>query len=66
MKTLRHTVAPGARAGMVVDAILCFVALLLAASTLTSRYASVPPGRDGLESVSDAELLDLLQKSQPH
>jgi len=42
MKVLRHTVAPGARAGMVVDAVLCFVALLLAASTLTSRYATVP------------------------
>jgi sugar transferase (PEP-CTERM system associated) len=42
MKTLRHTVAPGARAGMVVDAILCFVALLLAASTLTSRYTNIP------------------------
>ncbi|HEY8708105.1 MAG TPA: TIGR03013 family XrtA/PEP-CTERM system glycosyltransferase [Burkholderiaceae bacterium] len=33
---------PGALAGMVVDLALCFVAMLLAASTLTSRYMTIP------------------------
>ena len=42
MKVLRHTVAPGARAGVVVDVVVCFAALMLAASTLTSRFATVP------------------------
>lgn len=42
MRVFRHTVSHGARAGMLVDLITCFVAVLLAASTLTSRYATVP------------------------
>ena len=35
-------------------------------ATIPRRYASLPRGRDGLESVSESELLDLLDKSQPH
>jgi sugar transferase (PEP-CTERM system associated) len=42
MRLLRHSVLPGALAGVVVDLILCFVAVLLAASTLTSRYMTIP------------------------
>ena len=42
MNVFRHTVSPGARSGIVIDMFLCFVAVLLAASTLTARYATVP------------------------
>lgn len=42
MRVFRHTVSSGARSGMFVDLIMCFVAVLLAASTLTTRYATVP------------------------
>lgn len=41
MRIFRHTLAPGAAPGMVVDLFLCFAALLLAASSLTSRYATI-------------------------
>jgi len=41
MRLQGPSVGPGSVAGMVVDLSLCFVALLLAASTLTSRYMSV-------------------------
>ncbi len=40
MRVFRHTVSPGARAGMIVDSVMCFAAVLLAASTLTTRYAA--------------------------
>ena len=40
MRVFRHTVSPGARTGMVVDLVMCFAAVLLAASTLTTRYAA--------------------------
>lgn len=42
MRVFRHNVLPGALVGMVVDLTLCFVAVLLAASTLTSRYMTIP------------------------
>ncbi len=42
MRVFRHNLLPGALAGMVVDLTLCFVAVLLAASTLTSRYMTIP------------------------
>ena len=42
MRVFRHTVSHGARTGMLVDLIMCFAAVLLAASTITSRYATVP------------------------
>jgi FlaA1/EpsC-like NDP-sugar epimerase len=42
MRLLRHSVLPGALTGIVVDLVLCFVAVLLAASTLTSRYMTIP------------------------
>jgi sugar transferase (PEP-CTERM system associated) len=42
MRVLRHTVSRGASAGVIIDVVLCFVAVLLAANTLTSRYATVP------------------------
>ena len=42
MRVFRHNVLPGALTGMVVDLALCFVAMLLAASTLTSRYMTIP------------------------
>ena len=42
MRVFRHNVMPGAVAGMAVDLALCFVAVLLAASTLTSRYMTIP------------------------
>ena len=42
MNVFRHTVSPGSRVGIVIDMALCFAAVLLAASTLTSRYATVP------------------------
>lgn len=41
MRVYRHEVLPSAPAGMVVDLSLCFVAMLLAASTLTSRYMTI-------------------------
>ena len=41
MRVNRHSVAPWALPGMVIDLFLCFVALLLAASTLTTRYATI-------------------------
>ena len=41
MRLQGPSVGPGSVAGMVVDLSLCFVALLLAASTQTSRYMSV-------------------------
>jgi sugar transferase (PEP-CTERM system associated) len=40
MRVFRHTVSPGARTGMFVDLVMCFVAVLLAASTLTNRFAT--------------------------
>ena len=42
MRVFRHNVLPGALVGMAVDLTLCFVAVLLAASTLTSRYMTIP------------------------
>ena len=42
MRVFRHNVLPGAFVGMAVDLTLCFVAVLLAASTLTSRYMTIP------------------------
>jgi len=42
MRAVRHSVLPGAIAVMVVDAVLCFAAVLLAASTLTNRYMTIP------------------------
>ena len=42
MRVFRHSFLPGALPGMVIDLFLCFAALLLAASTLTTHYASIP------------------------
>ena len=42
MRVFRHNVLPGALVSMAVDLTLCFVAVLLAASTLTSRYMTIP------------------------
>ncbi len=42
MRLFRTHVLPGALAGIAVDMALCFVAVLLAASTLTSRYMTIP------------------------
>ena len=42
MRAFRHSVMPGAIGVMVVDAVLCFAAVLLAASTLTNRYMTIP------------------------
>lgn len=42
MRVFRDNVLPGALVGMAVDLTLCFVAVLLAASTLTSRYMTIP------------------------
>ncbi len=42
MRVFRHTVSHGARTGMLVDLIMCFAAVLLAASTVTSQYATAP------------------------
>ena len=42
MRLFRSHVLPGALAGVAVDMALCFVAVLLAASTLTSRYMTIP------------------------
>ncbi len=41
MRIFRHTLLPGAVPGIVVDLFLCFAALLLAASSLTHRYATI-------------------------
>ena len=41
MRLFRNHVLPGALAGVLVDIVLCFVAVLLAASTLTSRYMTI-------------------------
>ncbi|MFM9916832.1 MAG: TIGR03013 family XrtA/PEP-CTERM system glycosyltransferase [Rhizobacter sp.] len=41
MRVYQHNVLPSAPAGMVVDLSLCFTAVLLAASTLTSRYMTI-------------------------
>jgi sugar transferase (PEP-CTERM system associated) len=41
MRVYQHNVLPSAPAGMVVDLTLCFVAVLFAASTLTSRYMTI-------------------------
>ena len=37
MRIFRHALLPGGATGIVVDVLLCFVALLLAASSLTHR-----------------------------
>jgi sugar transferase (PEP-CTERM system associated) len=42
MRLFRTHLLPGALAGVAVDMALCFVAVLLAASTLTSRYMTIP------------------------
>ena len=42
MRLFRSQVLPGSLAGIAVDIVLCFVAVLLAASTLTSRYMTIP------------------------
>jgi sugar transferase (PEP-CTERM system associated) len=42
MRVYRHDVLPSAPAGMLVDLSLCFLAMLLAASTLASRYMTIP------------------------
>jgi FlaA1/EpsC-like NDP-sugar epimerase len=42
MRVFRHSLLPGALPGMIIDLFLCFAALLLAASTLTTRYATIP------------------------
>ena len=41
MRVYQHNVLPSAPAGMVVDLTLCFAAVILAASTLTSRYMTI-------------------------
>lgn len=42
MRVFRHSVLPSSLVGMVIDLVLCFVAVLLAASTLTNRYMTIP------------------------
>ncbi len=42
MQISRHTLSPAGYPSILVDALLCFVALLLAASTLTTHYATLP------------------------
>lgn len=42
MKFITHTIAPRAGAAVAVDALLCFSALVLAASTLAAKSARVP------------------------
>ncbi len=42
MKVFGRTIGSSAFAGVVLDMLLCFTAMLLAASTLTSRYATIP------------------------
>lgn len=41
MRVYQHNVLPSSPAGMVVDLSLCFAAVILAASTLTSRYMTI-------------------------
>ncbi|HOM14832.1 MAG TPA: TIGR03013 family PEP-CTERM/XrtA system glycosyltransferase [Rubrivivax sp.] len=41
MRIFRHNLVPGAAPGIVVDMVLCYVALLLAASSLTHRYSTI-------------------------
>jgi len=41
MRIFRQTLLPGAIPGIVVDLFLCFAALVLAASSLTHRYATI-------------------------
>jgi sugar transferase (PEP-CTERM system associated) len=41
MRMYRHSFLPGGMPGIVVDLFLCFAALLLAASSLTTRYATL-------------------------
>jgi sugar transferase (PEP-CTERM system associated) len=41
MRVFRHNLVPGALPGIVIDIVLCYVALLLAASSLTNRYATI-------------------------
>jgi len=41
MRIFRHTLAPGTVPGMFTDVLLCFAALVLAATSLTHRYATV-------------------------
>jgi sugar transferase (PEP-CTERM system associated) len=41
MRIFRHTLIPGAVPGILIDLVLCFAALLLAASSLTLRYATI-------------------------
>ena len=41
MRVFRHNLVPGAAPSIVIDIVLCFVALLLAASSLTHRYATI-------------------------
>ena len=41
MRVFRSNLMPGAVPGIVIDMALCFVALLLAASSLTHRYATI-------------------------
>jgi sugar transferase (PEP-CTERM system associated) len=41
MRIFRHTLIPGAVPGILIDLVLCFAALLLAASSLTHRYATI-------------------------
>lgn len=42
VKIFHRSVLPGSLAGIVVDLVLCFSAMLLAASTLTSKYMTIP------------------------
>ncbi|HMO47439.1 MAG TPA: TIGR03013 family PEP-CTERM/XrtA system glycosyltransferase [Rubrivivax sp.] len=41
MRIFRHALVPGAAPGIVIDLFLCFAALVLAASSLTHRYATI-------------------------
>ncbi|HRH85330.1 MAG TPA: TIGR03013 family PEP-CTERM/XrtA system glycosyltransferase [Rubrivivax sp.] len=41
MRIFRHSLLPGAVPSIVIDMFLCFLALLLAASSLTHRYATI-------------------------
>jgi sugar transferase (PEP-CTERM system associated) len=42
MRAFRQSVLPGSIVGIAVDVVLCVAALLLAASTLTGRYMTIP------------------------